>query len=163
MAQTLVLLILCVGSFPGAAVAQVDPREQWCSYRIPPGFVYEGESLTLDQARAFPPPRAVRTLLNVKEITPEVATAIVRLCPDEDAFLTLPALQTVDVATAVALSGHCGYLRLWGIRTLTPEVADALGKRRGTGLNLIGVRDLTPTVRRSRWSSMHWAGSLRKS
>jgi hypothetical protein len=91
----------------------------------------------------------VLTLLNVKEISPQVAAAIVRPCPDEDAFLTLPAVQTVDVATADALSGHCGYLRLWGIRTLTPEVADALSKRRGTGLNLIGVRELTPEVARA--------------
>jgi len=149
MAQTLVVRILCVGSCTVAALAQGQPVEDWCNYRIPPGFVYEGESLTLEQAREFPPPRAVLTLLNVKEISPQVAAAIVRPCPDEDAFLTLPAVQTVDVATADALSGHCGYLRLWGIRTLTPEVADALSKRRGTGLNLIGVRELTPEVARA--------------
>lgn len=149
MAPRLVLLILFVGSFAGSALAQVDPREQWCSYRSPAGFVYEGESLTLEQARALPPPRAVLTLLNVKALTPEVATAIVRPCPDTDTFLTLPALQTVDVATAVALSGHCGYLRLWGIGTLTPEVADALSKRPGVGLELIGVRDISPEVARA--------------
>jgi hypothetical protein len=149
MAQTLVVLILGVGSCTVAARAQGEPVEDWCNYRIPPGFVYEGESLTLEQAREFPAWRAVQTLLNVKEITPEVAAAIVRPCPDEDAFLTLPALQTIDVATADALSGHCGYLQLWGITTLTQGVADALSKRRGTGLNLIGVRDLTPEVARA--------------
>jgi hypothetical protein len=149
MAQTLVVLILGVGSCTVAALAQGEPVEDWCNYRIPPGFVYEGESLTLEQARALPPPRAVLTLLNVKEISPQVAAAIVRPCPDEDALLTLPAVQTVDVATADALSGHCGYLQLWGITTLTPGVADALSKRRGTGLNLIGVRELTPEVARA--------------
>jgi len=149
MAQTLVVLILCVGSYAVATTAQGQPVEEWCNYRIPAGFVYEGESLTLEQARALPPPRAVLTLLNVKEVSPQVAAAIVRPCPDKDTFLTLPALQTVDVATADALSGHCGYLRLWGIRTLTPEIADALSKRPGVGLELIGVSDLTPEVARA--------------
>ena len=144
MAPRLVLLILCVGSFAGAAVAQVHPREQWCSYRIPAGFVYEGESLTLEQARALPPPRVVLTLLNVKELTPEVAGVIVN--PHIQTFLTLPALQAVDVATAVALSGHGGYLRLWGIETLAPDVAEALTKSPGESLELTGVRDISPEV-----------------
>ena len=128
-------------------MAQVDPREQWCSYRIPAGFVYEGESLTLEQARALPPPRVVLTLLNVKEITPEVAGIIVN--PHMQTFLTLPALQAVDVATAVALSGHGGYLRLWGIETLAPDVAEALTKSPGESLELTGVRDISPEVARA--------------
>jgi len=147
MAPRLVLLILCVGSFAGAAVAQVDPREQWCSYRIPAGFVYEGESLTLDQARALPPPRAVLTLLNVKEITPEVAGIIVN--PHMQTFLTLPAVHMVDVATAEALSRHRGHLRLWGIETLAPDVAEALTKSPGQSLELTGVRDISPEVARA--------------
>jgi len=147
MAPRLVLLILGMGSFARAAVAQVDPREQWCSYRIPAGFVYEGESLTLEQARALPPPRAVLTLLNVKELTPEVAGIIVN--PHIQTFLTLPALQAVDVATAVALSGHGGYLRLWGIETLAPDVAEALTKSPGESLELTGVRDISPEVARA--------------
>jgi hypothetical protein len=147
MAPRLVLLILCVGSFAGAAVAQVDPREQWCSYRIPAGFVYEGESLTLDQARALPPPRAVLTLLNVKEITPEVAGIIVN--PHMQTFLTLPAVHMVDVATAEALSRHRGHLRLWGIETLAPDVAEALTKSPGQSLELTGVSDISPEVARA--------------
>ena len=51
MAQTLVVLILFVGSYAVAAAVQGQPVEDWCNYRIPPGFVYEGESLTLEQAR----------------------------------------------------------------------------------------------------------------
>jgi hypothetical protein len=144
MAPRLVLLILCVGSFAGAAVAQVDPREQWCSYRIPAGFVYEGESLTLEQARALPPPRAVLTLLNVKEIAPEVAGIIVN--PHMQTFLTLPAVHMVDVATAEALSRHRGHLRLWGIETLAPDVAEALTKSPGQSLELTGVSDISPEV-----------------
>ena len=147
MAQTLVLLILCVGSFAGAAVAQVDPRDQWCSYRIPAGFVYEGESLTLEQARALPPPRAVLTLLNVKEITPEVAGIVVN--PHMQTFLTLPAVHMVDVATAEALSRHRGHLRLWGIETLAPDVAEALTKSPGQSLELTGVSDISPEVARA--------------
>ena len=46
-----VLLAIVLSAYPVAAVAQVHPREQWCSYRIPAGFVYEGESLTLEQAQ----------------------------------------------------------------------------------------------------------------
>jgi hypothetical protein len=147
MAPRLVLLILCVSSFAGAAVAQVDPREQWCSYRIPAGFVYEGESLTLEQARALPPPRAVLTLLNVKEITPEVAGIIVN--PHMQTFLTLPAVHMVDVPTAEALSRHRGHLRLWGIETLAPDVAEALTKSPGQSLELTGVRDISPEVARA--------------
>jgi len=147
MAQTLVVLILCVGSFAGAAVAQVDPRDQWCSYRIPAGFVYEGESLTLEQARALPPPRAVLTLLNVKEITPEVAGIVVN--PHMQTFLTLPAVHMVDVATAEALSRHRGHLRLWGIETLAPDVAEALTKSPGQSLELTGVSDISPEVARA--------------
>jgi hypothetical protein len=141
------LLAIVLSAYAVAAVAQVDPREQWCSYRIPAGFVYEGESLTLEQARALPPPRAVLTLLNVKEITPEVAGIIVN--PHMQTFLTLPAVHMVDVATAEALSRQRGHLRLWGIETLAPDVAEALTKSPGQSLELTGVRDISPEVARA--------------
>ena len=145
MLQTALLLLLA--SWAATAVAQIDPREQWCSHRIPAGFVYEGESVTLEQARAFPPPRAVLTLLNVKEITPEVAGIIVN--PHIQTFLTLPAVHMVDVATAEALSRHRGHLRLWGIETLAPDVAEALTKSPGESLELTGVSDISPEVARA--------------
>ena len=49
MHQGLVAIVL--SAWAVSALAQVDPRDQWCSYRIPAGFVYEGEPLTLEQAR----------------------------------------------------------------------------------------------------------------
>jgi hypothetical protein len=147
MVQTLVLVVLFFGSWSVAVAGKGGPVEHCCNYRIPAGFVYEGESLTLEQARELPGRNAVLTLLGVTEITPEVARLIVS--PHEDTFLTLPALETVDVAAADALSRHRGDLRLWGIKSLTSEVAEALSKRPGQSLELIGVRDLPPDVARS--------------
>jgi hypothetical protein len=147
MAQTLVVLILCGGSYAVAATAQGQPVEEWCNHRIPAGFVYEGKSLTLEQVRELGAPYAVLTLLNVTEISEETAGSVVSRNPDT--FLTLPALETVDVATAAKLSGHRGHLRLWGIKTLTPEVAAALVGSYGLGLQATGVRQISPEVARA--------------
>lgn len=147
MAPRLVLLLLCVGSFAGAAVAQGGRLEQWRDYRIPAGFVYEGETLTPEQARELPGRNAVLTLLNVKAISAEVAGIIVS--PHEPTFLTLPALETDDVGVAAALSFHRGHLRLFGMKRLTPEVAAALVGSPGQSLEIPDVREVSPEVARA--------------
>jgi hypothetical protein len=45
------LLAIVLSAWAVAATVQGQPVEEWCNYRIPPGFVYEGEPLTLEQAR----------------------------------------------------------------------------------------------------------------
>jgi hypothetical protein len=141
------LLLLVHASWATSAGAQGDLIEPWCDYRTPAGVVYEGKSLTLEQVRELGAPYAVLTLLNVTEISEEVAGSVVSRNPDT--FLTLPALETVDVATAAKLSGHRGHLRLWGIKTLTPEVAAALVGSYGLGLQASGVRQISPEVARA--------------
>ena len=141
------LLLLVHASWAAGAAAQGDLVEPWCDYRTPAGVVYEGKSLTLEQVRDLGAPYAVLTLLNVTEISEEVAGSVVSRNPDT--FLTLPALETVDVATAAKLSGHRGHLRLWGIKSLTPEVAAALVGSYGLGLQATGVRQISPEVARA--------------
>lgn len=142
-----VLLAIGLSAWAVAAAAQGGRLEQWQDYRIPAGFVYEGETLTPEQARELPGRNAVLTLLNVKAISAEVAGIIVS--PHEPTFLTLPALETDDVGVAAALSFHRGHLRLFGMKRLTPEVAAALVGSPGQSLEIPDVREVSPEAARA--------------
>lgn len=122
------------------AVAQGQEMD----YRSPAGFVYEEISLTPEKARELAKRHAVLTLLKVTALSSEVAENLVT--PYLDTFLTLPALETIDADAAAKLSVRRGYLRLWGITSLTPETAAALVGSPGQKLELTGVRDISPEV-----------------
>lgn len=139
-----VLLLLFAALSAAIVTAQgvvVDPRR---NYRIPAGFVYEEASLTPEKARELAKRHAVLTLLKVTSLSSEVAENLVT--PYLDTFLTLPAVETIDADAAAKLSVRRGYLRLWGITSLTPETAAALVGSPGQRLELTGVRDISPEV-----------------
>ena len=147
MRQVLLLLPL-VGLW---AVAVSSHKHAWAQefgldYRSPAGFVYEEASLTPEKARDLARKHAVLTLLNVREISAEVAENLVT--PYLDTFLTMPALETIDADAAAKLSVRRGYLRLWGVTSLTPEVAAALVGSPGQRLEVPSVRDISPGVAR---------------
>jgi len=142
-----VLLLLFPALWAAIVAAQggvVDPRH---NYRIPAGFVYEEAALTPEKAQELAQRHAVLTLLKMTEISAEVAENLVT--PYLDTFLTLPALKAIDAEAAAKLSVRRGYLRLWGITSLTPEQAAALVGSPGQGLEVTGVRDITPEVARA--------------
>lgn len=115
-------------------------------YRIPEGCVYSEPTITPEKARELAKKHAVLTLLNVTEISPDVAKSLVT--PYEDTFLTLPSVNKLDEETAKILGTRRGYLRLWGLKSLTPEVAAALVAHNGQRLGLSGVEEISPEVAR---------------
>lgn len=141
------LLLLVMASCPVAAAAQGGVRNPQLEYRIPAGFVYKEVALSPKDARDLARRHAVLTLLNVTEVSADVAGALVT--PYLDTFLTFPALETIDVNAAAKLSVRRGYLRLWGLTSLTPEVAAALVASPGQRLEVIGVRHISPEVARA--------------
>lgn len=141
------LLLLLIGLWAVGAAAEGDPIEQRQNYRTPAGPVYTAPEITPEKARELTRGQAVLTLLKVTEISPAVADSLVN--PYPDTFLTLPALESIDVQSATKLSRHRGHLRLWGIKSLTPEVAAALVASPGLSLQVTGVRDISPDVARA--------------
>lgn len=137
-----IALVICA-----ATTATGDRVEQWLDYRIPAGFVYEEESLTPDQARELGGRHFVLTLLNVTEISADAAGGIGSR--NFQTFRTFPALDTVDAVVAAALSRHRGHLRLWGLKSLTQEVAAALVSSPGLSLEITDVREVSPDVARA--------------
>lgn len=113
-------------------------------HSIPAGFVYPEPTITPEKARELATKHAVLTLLNVTELSAEVAKALV--IPYPDTFLTLPAVTKLDEEAAKLLAARPGYLRLWGLNTLTPEVSAALVAHKGQRLELNGVEEISPEV-----------------
>jgi hypothetical protein len=145
MRQVLVFMCACSSAVVAAAQGEVpSPRED---YRIPAGFIYKDVSLSPKDARDLAQRHAVLTLLNVKNLSADVAAGLVT--PYLDTFLTCPALESIDVKAAASLSVRRGYLRLWGLKSLTPEVAAALVASPGQGLELTGVSEISPEVARA--------------
>ena len=122
------------------------------------GFVCTEATITPWKARELARQYPVLTLLKVSELSADVARNLVT--PHEDTFLTLPSLEKLDVQAAKALSHRPGYLRLWGLKTLTPEVAAALGSHAGQDLELTGVNEISPEVARALAGSKRWAVEL---
>ena len=128
-------------------------------YRWPAGgFVYSEATITPWKARTLARQHHVLTLLNVSELSVDVARSLVT--PYEDTFLTFPSLEKLDAQAAKTLSNRPGYLRLWGLKTLTPEVAAALGSHKGQDLELTGVRDISSEVARALAGGKRWAVEL---
>jgi hypothetical protein len=145
--RQVMLSLVLAGPWVAVAAAHDNAEEPRHNYRIPAGYVYQERSLAPEKAGELARKHAVLTLLKVTEITPEVAENLGT--PYLDTFLTLPALETIDAAAAAKLSVRRGYLRLWGITSLTPEAAAALVGSPGQGLEITGIRDLLPEVARA--------------
>ncbi len=122
-------------------------HDYYCDYRVPAGFVYSEATITADKARELARKHAVLTLANVTELSVDIAEALVT--PYEDTFLTLPAVTKLDERAAATLGKRRGNLRLWGLESLTPEVATALVSRAGQRIELDGVKEISPDVARA--------------
>ena len=122
------------------------------------GCVYNDATITPKKASELARQHPVLTLLKVSELSPDVARSLVT--EYEDTFLTFPSLEKLDVQAAKALSHRPGYLRLWGLKTLTPEVAASLGSHAGQDLELTGVREISPEVARALAGGKRWAVGL---
>jgi hypothetical protein len=119
---------------------QPDDRYLWPEG----GMVYTESTITPWKARTLAREHHVLTLLKVSEITVDVAKSLV--IPHEDTFLTCPAVEKLDAKAAAALAKRPGYLRLWGLKALTPETAAALVGHKGQTVELTGVREITAAV-----------------
>jgi len=147
-----VILALIMGT--SLRATEPDDRYLWPAG----GFVYREATITPKKARDLARQHHVLTLLKVPELSADVAQNLVT--PYEDTFLTFPSLEKLDVQAAKALSNRPGYLRLWGLKTLTPEVAAALGSHAGQDLELSGIREISPEVARALAGGKRWAVEL---
>jgi len=130
-----------------SAYADNEKRDYFGDYRVPAGFVYSEATITPDKARELAREHVVLTLVNVTEVSPAVAEALV--IPGRDTFLTLPAIATLDEEAATVLAQRPGILRLWGLKSVTPEVAAALVAHDGGRLELNGIKELSPAAARA--------------
>ena len=120
--------------------------------------MYTEATITPWRARSLARQHPVLTLVKVSELSVDVARNLVT--PHEDTFRTCPALEKLDVQAAKALSHRPGYLRLWGLKTLTSEAAAALGSHVGQDLELTGVGEISPEVARALAGGKRWAVEL---
>lgn len=136
------LVVFILASVTGVPLLAMQPDDR---YRWPEGgMVYTEPTITPWKARTLAREHHVLTLLKVSEITVDVAKSLV--IPHEDTFLTCPAVEKLDAKAAEALAKRPGYLRLWGLKALTPETAAALIGHKGQTVELTGVREITAAV-----------------
>lgn len=76
--------------------------------------------------------------LGLKSISPEVAEKLAM----HDAWLNLNSLATIDAESAALLTKHRKWLSLDGLKSLTPETAESLGRYNGGKLDLNGLESL---------------------
>jgi hypothetical protein len=137
---SLVFGVLASGIGVPVLATQPDDRYLWPEG----GMVYTESTITPWKARTLAHQHHVLTLLKVSEVSVDVAKSLV--IPYEDTFLTCPAVKRLDAKAAEALAKRPGYLRLWGLTVLTPEVGSALVRHKGQTVELTGVREITPAV-----------------
>ena len=143
---TRVMLLAALAMIP-PAYSDEERRDYFGDYRLPSGFVYTEATITPEKARELAQQYRVLTLANVTEVSAAVAKALAT--PDEDTFLTLPALANLDEEAALMLAQRYGCLRLWGLKSVTPEVAVALVANDGDRLELNGIKELSPAAARA--------------
>ncbi len=129
------------------AYSDEERRDYFGDYRVPSGFVYTEATITPDKARELAQEQVVLALASVAEVSPAVAEALV--IPGRDTVLTLPALATLNEEAANILSQRPGRLRLWGLKSVTPEVAAALVAHDGDRLELNGITEISPAAARA--------------
>jgi len=141
------VMLLAAVVMIAAAYSDEERRDYFGDYRVPSGFVYTEATITPEKARELAQQYRVLTLANVTAVSPAVAEALAT--PDEDTFLTLPALANLDEETARMLAQRYGCLRLWGLKSVTPEVAAALVAHDGDRLELNGIKEISPATARA--------------
>ncbi|MFM7244484.1 MAG: hypothetical protein ACKO40_09985 [Planctomycetaceae bacterium] len=139
--------LMAVLVMTASAYADNEKRDYFGDYRVPAGFVYSEATITPDKARELAREHVVLTLVNVTDVSPAVAEALV--IPWGDTVLTLPALATLDEEAANILAQRPGRLRLWGLKSVTPEVAAALVAHDGDRLELNGIKEISPAAARA--------------
>jgi hypothetical protein len=139
--------LMVVLAMTASASADNEKRDYFGDYRVPAGFVYSEATITPDKARELAREHVVLTLVNVTEVSPAVAEALV--IPGGDTVLTLPALATLNEEAAKILAQRPGRLRLWGLKSVTPEVAAALVAHDGDRLELNGIKEISPAAARA--------------
>lgn len=141
-AGLLLSVLMGCGTDTSVPVTDLDERLRW-----PGGFIYGPATIGPWKAWSLAQRYPVLTLLNVSELSTVSARGLV--VRYEDTFLTLPALERLGPAAARALARRPGYLRLWGLKSLTPEVAAGLVSRPGQTIELTGVTEISPEVARA--------------
>ena len=141
------VILMAALATTASAYADNEKRDYFGDYRVPAGFVYSEATITPDKARELAREHVVLTLVNVTEVSPAVAEALV--IPGGDTVLTLPALATLNEEAAKVLAQRPGRLRLWGLKSVTPEVAAALVAHDGDRLELNGIKEISPAAARA--------------
>ena len=141
------VILMATLAMTASAYADKEKRDYFGDYRVPSGFVYSEATITPDKARELARKHVVLTLVNVTEVSPAVAEALV--IPGGDTVLTLPALATLNEEAAKVLAQRPGRLRLWGLKSVTPEVAAALVAHDGDRLELNGIKEISPAAARA--------------
>lgn len=118
-------------------------------FPVPPGFVFQGQEISPQEAARLARAHTQLTLLNVSELSPDVAAALSENEPAADTFLWLPALASLDEAAARAISPRKGIIGLWGIRSLSPSVAASVGGCAGMRIELLSMDEVPPDVGRA--------------
>lgn len=133
-------VFLCVG-FVGSAGSFGLQTER--DYRRPPGFVYDDPGISSKVASVLAKNNVVLTVLNVKRLPEDVAVALADSEPEGNTCLTLPSVTEVSEGAARALARRRGIIRLWGVTSLSPSVAVALGEQVGGRLELPSVSEVS--------------------
>ena len=141
------VILMATLAMTAYAYADKEKRDYFGDYRVPSGFVYSEATITPDKARELARKHVVLTLVNVSEVSPAVAEALV--IRGGDTVLTLPALATLNEEAAKVLAQRPGRLRLWGLKSVTPEVAAALVAHDGDRLELNGIKEISPAAARA--------------
>lgn len=141
------VILMATLAMTASAYADKEKRDYFGDYRVPSGFVYSEATITPDKARELAQKHVVLTLVNVTEVSPAVAEALV--IPGGDTVLTLPALATLREEAAKVLAQRPGRLRLWGLKSVTAEVAAALVSHDGDRLELNGIKEIWPAAARA--------------
>ena len=106
-----------------------------------PEVKFAHDDLTAGEAKLLCSYKNNLTLPNLKDLDPEAA----RMFSEHRGILSLPSVRELTPETARALAGRNGVsLSLWGVKSITPEVAEELAKSQ-CGLTL-GLNAITPEV-----------------
>lgn len=148
--SALAILILVAGSGQayGDGGDPLQDPEKW-SYRMPAGHEFMPETIEPSVAGELAREHLVLTLVNVRDVSEEVAVALSDNELPANTYLTLPSVGSISEKAARALSRRRGVVRLWGLRSLTADVAAALGEGEGYDLVLAGVDEVSADVARA--------------
>jgi hypothetical protein len=110
------------------------------------GFIYAGTRLSAEDAGVLASTHPTLTLSKLQDVSQKVAEALADNEAQGDTYLTLPSVLEISGEAARALSRRQGILRLWGLASLSPEVAAALGEHQGRRVELPNVKEISIDV-----------------